>query len=203
MKHEFTKWFAILLVALAPFGLQAGDEEILNLLKNNAEAVIEKFKSREAELREHPERIYDTVGHMVKPHFDFEAITKSALGKHWKKATPAQRDTIVKEFSELLIRSYGMALLNYSGKPIQYKEPRRSKDGKRVLIQSTVEPAKGKPVDIDYKLHNVGGKWKAYDVVISGITLVTNYRKSFDTEVGNGGIDGLIKSLEKRNEALK
>lgn len=203
MRRTFVKFSAIILMVLLPLGAQAADEDIVKLVQDAAEKVLAKFKSREAELKEHPERIYDAVGYLVKPHFDFAAMAQSAMGKHWKKASASQKKKITSEFSELLIRSYGSALLSYSGKPIQYAEPRRSKDGKRVMVSSTVEPNRGKPIDIDYKLHQSGGKWKVYDVIISGITLVTNYRKSFATEISKSGIDGLIKSLHNRNQALK
>ena len=70
---------------------------------------LDRFKSRQSELKKHPERIHDAVADLVRPNFDFEKMTESAMGKYWRKATASEKKSVVSEFSELLIRTYGSA----------------------------------------------------------------------------------------------
>lgn len=192
--------FSCALLVAAP--AHADDADIVKQIQRATDQVLQRFYAREDELKAHPNRIYDAVQDVVKPHFDFEEMTRSSMGRHWASASAQQQQQLVKEFSELLIRTYGVALLNYSGKPIEYGTPRRSQDDKRVMVSSTVTALSGNTVPIDYKLHQVNGKWRVYDVVIEGISLVTNYRTTFTNEIRTGGVDGLIKRLVERNRSI-
>ena len=183
--------------------LAAKDDEVLQRVQSAAEQVLQRILERRAELEAHPERIHDSVSDLVMTYFDFTAMTQSALGKYWPRASETQRAAVVGEFTELLIRSYGSAILKYSGKPIEYKGVKWSSDGERALVSTRVEPVTGPAVPIDYKLHNVGSQWMVYDVAIDNISLVTNYRTSFANEIRSSGVDGLIQALQARNAELR
>ena len=193
--------FLAALILLLPLGpAQANDEEIRALAKEVSDKILKRTASRRAELKKHPERLPAALGDLVNPYFDFSAMTRSAMGKNWRRASSSERSTITREYSQLLIRTYGAAVLNYSGKPIDYGQPKRSKDGKRVQVPSKVTPASGKPVSIDYRMHQVGSKWMVYDVKIDGISLIANYRTSFANEIRKGGMAGLITALKAKNK---
>ena len=177
-------------------------DDVLNRVKTAADQVLARVSERRAELKAHPERIHDSVADFITPYFDFATMTQSAMGKYWPRANQAQQTAVVSEFSELLIRTYGTTLLEYSGKPIRYGGVTWSKDGKRARVETTAEPKSGAPVTILYYLHEAGGSWQVYDVVVEDLSLVTNYRSSFATEIRAGGIDGLIDKLQSRNEQL-
>jgi len=191
---------ALLLAAALPAQANT-DQDILGLVQTTADQVLSRVMERRDELEQHPELVGPAVSDLVVERFDFEAMTQSAMGKYWPRSEPAQRDQVVSEFQALLIRTYGAALLRYSGKPIEYGTLKWSKDGKRALVPTKVEPSAGPAVPIDYKLHQVAGAWKVYDVVIDNISLVTNYRSTFANEIRNGGVDGLIRKLRARNQA--
>jgi phospholipid transport system substrate-binding protein len=188
-----------ILLLLTPPVLQAADEDLIRTAKDVTDRIIKRTNARQAELKQRPERIPDAIGDIVRPYFDFSAMASSAMGKYWRSASSDQQNRITNEFSTLLIRTYGAALLNYSGKPIEYKSARRSNDNKRVEISSVVTPANSQPISIDYRLHQSGGNWRVYEVQIDGVSMISNYRSSFASEIRKGGIDGLISELKRRN----
>ncbi len=192
-----------LLITLAlflPIGqAQAADQEIRALVKEVSDKILKRTAARRDELRQHPERLSAVLGDLVNPYFDFRAMTQSAMGKYWPRASASEQNLITQEYTKLLIRTYGAAVLNYSGKPIEFGQPKRSKDGKRVEVPSKVTPASGQPVSIDYRMHQVGDKWMVYDVKIDGISLIANYRTSFASEIRKGGMSGLVAALKEKN----
>lgn len=197
---RFVSSLLVTLVLFLPVGqAHAADEDIRALAEEVTEKILARTAARRDELRQHPERLSAALGDLVNPYFDFQAMTQSAMGKYWPRASASEKSAITSEYTKLLIRTYGAAVLNYSGKPIEYEQPRRSKDGKRVEVPSEVTPASGQPVSIDYRMHQVGDKWKVYDVKIDGISLIANYRTSFASEIRKGGMSGLIAALKEKN----
>ncbi len=199
----FTLGIGVTLLLCTVSILQAAseDDETLRKAQDLTDRVLKRLNSRKSELKAHPDRIPAAVGSIVKPIFNFSAMTSSAMGKHWRKASSSQKKSVIDAFGNLLIRTYGLALLNYTGKPVEYGKPQRSKDNKRVVIPSKVAPSSGRAVSIRYYMHQSGGQWRVYDVKIDGVSLMANYRENFSIEIRKGGIDGLILSLKSRAAA--
>lgn len=173
----------------------------LQLVKQTADGVLQKVLDNRAKLNEDPSLIYVMVSDEVLPHFDFSQMTRSAMGKYWRRASDAQKAAIEQEFKQMLIRTYGVALLNYSGQEIQYSPVKASADDKRVTVETKVSEVQAGPeIPVDYRLVQNGNSWKVYDVVIDGMSLVSNYRSSFSGEIRRSGIDGLIKTLQNHNK---
>ncbi len=206
MKKSF-KYFTLgvsmtLLVCMASTLQAASDDEItLRKAQSLTDRVLKRLKSRKSELKSHPDRIPGAVGDIVKSTFNFSAMTSTAMGKHWRTATSSQKKRVTDAFGNLLIRTYGLALLNYAGKPVEYGKPQRSRDNKRVVIPSKAFPSSGRPLSIRYYMSKSGAQWSVYDVKIDGVSLMANYRENFSSEIRKGGIDGLIKSLSRRAAA--
>jgi phospholipid transport system substrate-binding protein len=135
----------------------------------------------------------------VLPHFDAARMTRLAVGKDWKKATPEQQKTLVDEFQVLLIRTYSKALVEFRDQTVDVKPFKMQADEVDVLVRTTINQPGSKPVQIDYSLEKTEQGWKVYDLVVAGVSLVINYRSSFTQEVSANGIDGLIKSLHAKN----
>jgi phospholipid transport system substrate-binding protein len=192
----------MLLCGLSVQALAASDEEIVEHMRGAVDAVLERVSAQRAELEANPQLIHESVADIVTAYFDFNAMTRSAMGRYWPRAQDGQKAEVEAEFSELLIRTYGSAIFKYSGKPIAYKPVRWSSDRKRVLVPTVVETVAGAPVPIEYKLHEVDGVWRVYDVEIENISLVSNYRSTFTNEIRNSGVDGLIVKLKDRNKEL-
>jgi phospholipid transport system substrate-binding protein len=137
----------------------------------------------------------------VLPHFNFNRMTALAVGRDWRAATPDQQKALINEFRTLLVRTYSNAFTAYKDQSIDFKPLRMGAGDTDVVVRTEVKQPGAKPVAIDYSLEKGPNGWKVYDVVVGGISLVTTYRESFSTEVRASGIDGLIKSLQAKNQA--
>lgn len=138
---------------------------------------------------------------VLQPHFNFQHMTSLSMGKEWRKASPEQQQVLVQEFKTLLVRTYSNALTIYKDPTVKIKQARYQPTDTEVQIRTQVLQTGIKPVDIDYTLEKVDTGWKVFDVVVAGVSLVTNYRDFFGQEVRQGGIDGAIKSLQAKNQA--
>jgi phospholipid transport system substrate-binding protein len=166
-------------------------------VKSHSEQVLKRVMANKAALKANPSKLYSLIQSSVLPHLDFYSMSASVLGKHWKSASGGERSAFVKEFRQLLVRTYGTALLNYSGQPISYK-PAQVK-GKYAVVRTRVPRSGGSPVSIDYRLRGSGGGWKVVDIKVGGVSLVSNYRTSFSSKASQVGVGGLVKELRAKN----
>lgn len=186
------------------------------VVRETAERVLAEVSARKKELDADPSLIYPLVERTVVPHFDFERMTRAAMGRFWRAATPQQRDRVVAEFRELLVRTYATALLGYSGQKIEYPPLRAPEGATKVMVPTRISASGGPPIPINYRLRlGDDGQWRVYDVVIDNVSLVTNYRSSFARLIQEGaakaqdrakrmqvGIDNLIQSLSAKNDKV-
>lgn len=167
------------------------------LVKNVTEEVLSVLhENRGAQSGSH-QRAVALIENKVAPHFDFDRMTSLAVGLPWRQASAEQRKVLTGEFRTLLVRTYANALTAYTNQTVSFKPA--STQGDEVTVQSQINKPGGPPNPIGYSLAKSGGEWKVFDVAIANVSLVTNYRGSFASEVQKGGIDGLIKSLQEKN----
>ncbi len=149
-------------------------------------------------------RAIELVEQKVLPHFNFMRMTALAVGKDWRQASPEQQQVLTVEFRDLLVRTYSNALIAYKNESVDYRPFKMQPGETDVTVRTQIHQAGARqPITLDYSLEKNGNAWKVYDVVIAGVSLVTNYRSSFATEIRNGGIDGLIKTLKAKNASLE
>ncbi|BBO19915.1 MAG: hypothetical protein AMXMBFR31_17760 [Candidatus Desulfobacillus denitrificans] len=149
-------------------------------------------------------RAIELVEQKVLPHFNFTRMTALAMGKDWRQASAAQQKELTEAFKELLVRTYSNALIAYKNETVDYRPFKMQPGDTDVTVRTQIHQAGARqPITLDYSLEKNGNSWKVYDVVVAGVSLVTNYRSSFATEVRNGGIDGLIKTLQAKNRSLE
>lgn len=147
-------------------------------------------------------RAVELVDAKVLPHFNFDRMTALALGREWSKASPQQKESLTREFKTLLVRTYANALTQYRNQTVDYKPFKAPAGETDVTVRTQINQPGGKPIQLDYALEKQGESWKVYDVIVAGVSLVTNYRDTFVQEVRAGGIDGLIKTLATKNSKL-
>jgi len=135
----------------------------------------------------------------IVPVFDFQRMTRLALGRTWRTASAAQQEALVAQFKTLLVRTYSSALLDYRDQPIDYKPLRAAAGETEVTVRSAMRRPGVEPLTIDYDMADGVAGWQVYDVKIAGVSLVLAYRESFASTVRERGIDGLIKALEDKN----
>ena len=168
-------------------------DEVLDIIRNDKD--IKAGSTR---------RAIELVEQKVLPHFNFTRMTALAVGKDWRQASPEQQKVLTAEFRDLLVRTYSNALIAYKNETVDYR-PFKTQPGETdVTVRTQIHQAGARqPITLDYSLEKNGSAWKVYDVVVAGVSLVTNYRSSFATEIRNGGIDGLIKTLKAKNASLE
>ncbi len=145
-------------------------------------------------------KVYELVEAKVLPNFDFNRMTQLAIGKHWASASAQQKQALVREFRNLLVRTYATSLTAFSNQSVEFK-PFSMKPGEDdVTVKSEVKQPGGQAIPIDYSMYRTAFGWKVYDVNIDGVSLVTNYRASFSNTIRQSGIDGLIKLLAVQSQ---
>ena len=188
--------FLLLLVVL-PVQAVSGPEK---LIRDTSDKVIAEIKANANTYQSDPDGIYKLVDEVVLPHFDFSAMTDLALGRYKDKVSDEQKPTIVKEFRQLLVRTYSSALLEYTDQELIYLPMEGSEADGKVVVMTEIEQAGGFPIPINYSLRLGDDGWKVFDISVDEVSLVTNYRSSFARAIKKEGVDGLIKTLQDRNQ---
>jgi len=171
------------------------------LVIETTDRIIKALKAEQAEIKKNPARLYEIVDEIVLPNFDFRRMSSWVLGKHWRKASPAEREQFVTEFRALLVRTYAAALNDNYDQKIDFLPLRAKKDATEVTVRTEVQLDSGFPIPINYRMYRTEkGEWLVFDVSIDGVSLVTNYRSSFSKEIRQGGLPKLIARLSERNQ---
>jgi len=190
------------LAFLALAGAAGAQEQAPDVLVRQVtdELVVQIRKDKD--LATNSRKLVELVDAKVLPHFNFSRMTMLAVGRPWRDATPAQREQLVKEFRTLLVRTYSTALEQYSNQTIEVK-PAAAKSGEsEVSVRTQISQSGGQPIAMDYRMERTPQGWKVFDVSIEGVSIVTTYRSSFNSEVSKGGIDGLIRTIVAQNARL-
>jgi phospholipid transport system substrate-binding protein len=186
---------ALLLAASGALAQETPDA----LVKRVSEETLQTIKSDPQIQAGNQQRIRDLIETKLLPNFDFERMTSLAMGRNWRSATPEQQKRLTDEFRTLLVRTYSGALNTYRNETIDYKPLRMNASDTDVMVRTAVNRSSGAPVQIDYSMAKTPTGWKAYDVIVGGVSLVTNYRDEFNNTIQSSGVDGLIKTLVDKN----
>jgi len=173
------------------------------LVKTTAEEVLTIVKQDKDIQGGNTRKVVELVEAKVLPHFDFARMTRLAMGKNWNKASDAQKETLIKEFRTLLVRTYSVSLAQYRNQTIEYKPLKLAPEDTEATVKTVVIQPGGQPIPIDYRMTKTPQGWKVFDILVDGVSLVTNYRNSFNTTVEQSGVDGLIKQMVEKNQAAK
>lgn len=199
-----------LLLAAASFFLvpaaQAQSKELPpdQLVRSVTEEVLDIVRKDKDIKAGSTQKAIELVEQKVLPHFNFTRMTALAVGRDWRQATPEQQKILTEEFRNLLVRTYSNALTAYKNETVDYRPFRMQPGETDVTVRTQIhQPGARQPITLDYSLEKVGNGWKVYDVVVGGVSLVTNYRSSFAAEIRSGGIDGLIRTLQAKNKTLE
>jgi phospholipid transport system substrate-binding protein len=170
------------------------------LVKRIAEETLAAIRADRDLQSGNPAKVKQLIEAKLVPHFDTNRMTALAMGRNWRAATPEQQKELTEQFKTLLIRTYSNALTNYRDNTMTYKPLRMNPGDTEVIVRTEISRSGAAPVQIDYSLEKTPEGWKAYDVVVAGVSLVTNYRDEFNDIVKSSGVDGLIKTLTEKNK---
>ncbi len=176
---------------------QTGPDDVV---KAAATAVTTVLKSDPAILG-NPAKLKELIESKLLPNFNFARMTQLAMGRNWAKASPEQQTALTKEFQTLLVRTYSGALSNFRNNTIDYKPLRVAAGETDVTVKTVINQANGQGIPIDYSLEKgADGSWKAYDIIVAGVSLVTNYRDEFNSVIRDQSVDALVKQLQSKNK---
>lgn len=184
-----------LLMTLAAQAADTGPDALVRSTVDEVLAVIKQNKDQKA--------LVELAEKKVVSNFDFKEMTRLATGRAWSQASAAQQQALERAFRTLLVRTYTTALSQSSAETKVEVKPVALKAGDTETMVRTIvtEPGR-KPFAIDYRMWITPSGWRVYDVTVENLSLITNYRSSFQSEIGRSGIDGLIKTIEDKNRKL-
>lgn len=194
------------LLLLCAFVLAAGPlhaAEPVELVEGAINRVLETLRADEARAQDDPDFVLEVIEEEVLPLIDIDGMARLILARHWRDATPEQRQRFTAAFRDTLLNAYGVRLADYLDRRVVVV-PRRSRQDDRMAVVSTeIEMGRGQPnIAVNYRLRPVDDEWKVFDVEAEGLSFVGNFRSSFNTEIGRHGLDALIERLEDGDRTL-
>lgn len=200
MKSLFLFLFAFFMASGSAFAQETGPDMLVKKVTDDVLNVVRQDKDIQ---NGNTKKAIDLVEAKVLPHFNFQHMTALAMGREWSKATPEQKKRLSEEFTTLLVRTYSNSLTSYKNQTVVYKPTKLQGGETDVVVKTEIVQPGNKPVHLDYALEKLDSGWKVYDVIVAGISLVTNYRDTFSQEVRANGVDGLILMLTNKNKQLE
>jgi len=196
MKKLF-KFFAVLLFAMGVAQAEVVAPDVL--IKNTVQEVISIVKQDKDIRAGDQKKILALVDAKVLPHFDFERMTQLAIGKYWRTATPEQKQALVREFRNMLVRTYTKVFAVYRDQVVEVKPIKLATEDTEATVMTLIIKPGAQSIPVNYEMKKSDNGWKAYDVFIEGVSMVMSYRGTFNTQIQQNGIDSLIKMLSDKN----
>lgn len=200
MNKIIALWVGVLLACVS-LGVRADTPEPEALIRNTVDEVLAIVKRDKDIQSGNTKKVNELVDAKVLPHFNFTHMTRLAVGKNWRNATPEQKKVLEIEFRNLLVRTYTTAFTTYQNQEVEVKSLKMANDATEVTIKTFILNKGKPPLPVNYDMEKTANGWKVYDLSIEGVSLVTNYRGTFAEQIQKSGIDGLIKMLVEKNQA--
>lgn len=170
------------------------------LIRQVADEMLGQINANKDAYKDDPSQLHAMVNRVVLPHFDFDLICRLVLGNAWKEASQTQQERFQTQFRELLLNTYGNALLQYSDETIEWQGAEYGDKPGRAVVASQVKAAGSDPVPIVYRTRQTDSGWKVYDIAVDNISLITNYRGTYASEIRRNGLEALIAKLEEQTK---
>jgi phospholipid transport system substrate-binding protein len=162
-----------------------------------AKRMLDALDQNRAAIRKDPSKVYPIVGDILLPHFDTDYAAQLVLAQHWRTATPDQRKRFVAALYNALLKTYGGALADFTADRLKLLPFRGDPSATQATVRTIVKRSNGQEIPVDYRLRKTADGWKAFDVIIEGISYVRNYRNDLGSEVSQKGLDAVIARLDK------
>jgi phospholipid transport system substrate-binding protein len=178
----------------------AGTMTPQELVENSAKKMLAELDANRAMYKSDPKKLDALVGNVLLPNFDTEYSARLVLGQSWRTATPEQRKRFVDAFYHSLLRNYGAALIDFTGDRFIVLPYKGDPGDTTATVRTEVKRSSGDKVPVNFSLRKTPEGWKAWDVVIEGISYVKSFRTDFASEIQQKGLDDVITRLEKEGK---
>lgn len=168
------------------------------LIESSANVILGGIDKNRATFRKDPTGLYQLVENTLLPNFDTPYAAQLVLGQHWRNASPEQRKRFVEAFYKSLLYTYGDAMIDFTADRLKVFPTKIAPEDTKATVRTEIKRSNGTKVAVNYSMRKVNGAWKAWDVVIDGISYVKSYREDYGTQVQQQGLDTVIKQLEAR-----
>jgi len=189
-------WFLMVSAFASQAEILPPDELIKGTVKEVLQLISKDSKAHEANQK----KLLEFIDAKVLPHFDFERMTKLAVGRAWRSASPEQKIALTEEFRTMLVRTYTKAFTLYRDVSVDTKPVSMPANAEEVTVKTVILRPGAPPIPVNYEMWKTATGWKAFDLTVEGVSLVATHRGSFAEKVQQSGIDGLIKSLHELNQ---
>ncbi|WP_255991693.1 MlaC/ttg2D family ABC transporter substrate-binding protein [Chitinolyticbacter albus] len=193
------QWLMGLVMGLMSLTALAAVDTPEQITRKVSDDVLAIIKQNEKD----PLKVRDMVDARVSPLADYTRMTALAVGRYWKSATPEQQQALTREFRTMLVRTYLSALTVYKNAQVDVKGARPGQSDNEQSVRSEVSLPGQKVIPVDFSFQKGNSGWKVYDISVDGISFIVNNRNQFGAVIRKDGVDGLIKQLADRNNALK
>jgi len=171
------------------------------LIRTASEVMLKDLETNRSAYRKDPAQLYKLVDDVLLPNFDVNFAAQQVLGKHWRAADATQRERFVKAFYKSLLHTYGDALIDFTNDRIRFLPYQGEAGAARATVRTEIRRDGGSSIKVNYSLRKTEAGWKAWDVVIEGISYVKSFQEDFASELDTKGLDALIQRLESASGA--
>jgi phospholipid transport system substrate-binding protein len=173
------------------------------LIESSANVILSGIDAHRAEFRKDPTGLYALVENTLLPNFDTPYAAQLVLGQHWRNATAEQRKRFVEAFYRSLLYTYGDAMIDFTQDRLKVFPTKVAPEDTKATVRTEIKRSNGTKVAVNYSMRKVNNAWKAWDVVIDGISYVRSYREDYGAQVQQQGLDAVIAQLEARAASAK
>jgi len=182
--------------AAAP-AAQAASEQPSQVIEDAANGLLKALSADRQTYQNNPSKVSALVDQYILPHVDTQFAAQLVLGRYWRTATQQQRQRFINAFYHSMLSNYGAAIVNFTSNTLKVYPTRVNPGDQNATVRTEMARTSGPPVSVNYYMHMTPEGWKAWDVVIDGVSYIMSYRQDFQPQIAQQGLDAVISSLER------
>ncbi|MGH8170817.1 MAG: MlaC/ttg2D family ABC transporter substrate-binding protein [Steroidobacteraceae bacterium] len=183
--------------AAAAAAQSAAGQSPSQVIQTAADGLLKALDADRQTYRNDPSKVQGLVDKYILPHVDTQFAAELVLGRYWKTATPQQRQRFVNAFYHSMLNNYGKAIVEFTANTLKVYPTRMKPGSQNATVRTEMARSNGGPISVNYYMHMTPEGWKAWDVVIQGVSYVMSYRQDFGSQIAQQGIDAVINRLER------
>ena len=167
------------------------------VVQSAADGLLKALDADRQAYRNNPAKVQALVDQYILPHVDTQFAAQLVLGRYWRTATPQQRQRFINAFYHSMLNNYGAAIVNFTSNTLKVYPTKVAPGSQNATVRTEMARSNGAPISVNYYMHMTPQGWKAWDVVIDGVSYVMSYRQDFGSQIAQQGIDAVINRLER------